>query len=89
MKFQQKFATEAESLQSSEHDLWTAVLSKAAHDAIYCTDWRESRLAIAWFKSGNYNFRKVCEYAGRDPEYVHRVMELPIKRREKEMNKWT
>jgi len=27
----------------------------------------------------------VCEYAGREPAYVHRVMELPIKRREKEM----
>ena len=24
-----------------EHDLWTCVLSKAAHDAIYCTDWSE------------------------------------------------
>ena len=68
-----------------EHDLWTCVLSKAAHDAIYCTDWRESRMAISWFKAGGFNFRKVCELAGRDPAYVHRVMELPIKRREKEM----
>jgi len=68
-----------------EHDLWVTVLSKAAHDALYCTDWRESRIAIAWFKAGGFNFRKVCEYAGRDPSYVHRAMELPIKRREKEM----
>ena len=87
--YAQKFTTDVREDGSAEHDLWVCVLSKAAHDAIYCTDWRESRLAIAWFKSGNYNFRKVCEYAGRDPEYVHRVMELPIKRREKEMNKWT
>jgi hypothetical protein len=87
--YAQKFTTDVREEGSAEHDLWVTVLSKAAHDAIYCTDWRESRLAIAWFKSGNYNFRKVCEYAGRDPEYVHRVMELPIKRREKEMNKWT
>ena len=68
-----------------EHDLWVTVLSKAAHDAIHCTDWRESRAAISWFKTGGFNFRTVCEYAGRDPAYVHKVMELPIKRREKEM----
>jgi hypothetical protein len=83
--FSQKIIHETPHPKSPEHDLWVSVLSKAAHDAIYTTDWREARLAIAWFKSGNYNFRKVCEYAGRDPEYVHRVMELPIKRREKEM----
>ena len=71
-----------------EHDLWVSVLTKAAHDAIHCTDWRESRAAISWFKTGGFNFRTVCEYAGRDPSYVHKVMELPIKRREKEMNKW-
>ena len=68
-----------------EHDLWTCVLSKAAHDAIHCTDWRESRAAISWFKTGGFNFRAVCEYAGRDPSYVHKVMELPIKIREQEM----
>ena len=87
--YAQKFTTDVREEGSAEHDLWVTVLSKAAHDAIYCTDWRESRLAISWFKTGGYNFRRVCEYAGRDPEYVHRVMELPIKRREKEMNKWT
>ena len=81
--FSQKFETEKGG--NAEHDLWVSVLSKAAHDAIYCTDWRESRLAIDWFKAGGSNFRKVCEYADREPEYVHRVMELPIKRREKEM----
>ena len=68
-----------------EHDLWVSVLTKAAHDAIHCTDWRESRAAISWFKTGGFNFRTVCEYAGRDPQYVHRVMELPIKLREQEM----
>jgi len=83
--FSQKFLTEVKEDGTAEHDLWVSVLSKAAHDAIYCTDWAESRLAISWFKTGGSNFRKVCEYAGREPEYVHRVMELPIKRREKEM----
>jgi len=83
--FNQKSLSEIREEGTPEHDLWISVLSKAAHDAIYCTDWRESRLAISWFKTAGANFRKVCEYAGREPEYVHRVMELPIKRREKEM----
>ena len=83
--YAQKFIPEIREEGSAEHDLWVSVLSKAAHDAIYCSDWRESRLAISWFKTGGWNFRKVCEYAGREPAYVHRVMELPIKRREKEM----
>ena len=83
--FSQSFTTEIREEGTAEHDLWVSVLSKAAHDAIYCTDWRESRIAISWFKTGGFNFRKVCEYAGREPEYVHRMMELPIKRREKEM----
>ena len=83
--FDQKNPLEINEEGTAEHDLWTCVLSKAAHDAIYSTDWRESRLAIAWFKAGRKDFRDVCEYAGRDPAYVHRVMELPIKIREKEM----
>ena len=83
--YAQKFTHDLAETGSPEHDLWVSVLSKAAHDAIYCTDWRESRIAISWFKTGGFNFRKVCEYAGREPAYVHRVMELPIKRREKEM----
>ena len=86
--FSQKFATEVDESGTAEHDLWVSVLSRAAHDAIYCTDWRESRLAISWFKTGGFNFRTVCEYAGREPEYVHRVMELPIKRREREIGEW-
>jgi len=86
--FAQKNLPEINEGGTPEHDLWTCVLSKAAHDAIYCTDWRESRIAISWFKTGGFNFRTVCEYAGRDPLYVHKVMELPIKIREKEMNKW-
>ena len=83
--FDQKNPLEINEEGTAEHDLWTCVLSKAAPDAIHCTDWRESRLAIAWFKAGRKDFRDVCEYAGRDPAYVHRVMELPIKIREKEM----
>ena len=86
--FSQNLRTEVREDGTAEHDLWVTVLSKAAHDALYCTDWRESRIAISWFKTAGANFRKVCEYAGREPEYVYRRMELPIKRREKEMNEW-
>ena len=83
----QYLAHEVNESGTPEHDLWVTVLSKAAHDALYCTDWRESRLAISWFKTGGFNFRTVCEYAGRDASYVHRVMQLPIKKREKEMGR--
>ena len=83
--FSQKFSTEVKEDGTAEHDLWVSVLSKAAHDAIYCTDCAESRLAISWFKTGGANFRRVCEYAGHEPAYVHRRMELPLKRREQEM----
>ena len=83
--FAQKSLPEINEGGTPEHDLWVPVLTKAAHDAIHCTDWRESRAAISWFKTGGFNFRTVCEYAGRDPQYVHRVMELPIKLREQEM----
>jgi len=83
--FSQKSATEIKEEGTPEHELWVTVLSKAAHDALYCSDRRESRLAISWFKRAGANFRQVCEYAGHEPKYVHRRMELPIKRREKEM----
>jgi hypothetical protein len=82
--FSQKSLAETKE-ESPEHDLWVTVLSKAAHDALYCSDWREARLAISWFKRAGSNFKQVCEYAGHEPKYVHRRMELPIKRREKEM----
>ena len=83
--FSHKSLTKTKEDGTPEHDLWVTVLSKAAHDALYCSDWRESRLAISWFKTAGSNFKKVCEYAGHEPEYVHRRMELPIKRREQEM----
>jgi len=85
MRYQQKFITEAEEPLSSEHDLWIAVLSKAAHDALYGSDWREARLALAWFKDMGVGFREVCGYAGRDPYYVYKHMQASIKEREQHM----
>ena len=83
--YAQKFTNEVNESGTAEHDLWVSVLSKAAHDAVFSTDLKEAEKAISWFKTGGFNFRTVCGYAGRDHEYVHRAMELPIKRREKEM----
>jgi len=85
--YEQKNILEIDEGGTPEHDLWVSVLTKAAHDAIYCSDWRESRIAIAWFKAGGFNFRKVCEYAGREPAYVRKVMQRPIEKREKEMRR--
>ena len=58
--FSQKSETEERGGGNGEHDLWISVLSKAAHDAIYSTDWRESRIAISWFKTGGFSVR-VCK----------------------------
>jgi hypothetical protein len=83
--FSQKFTTEVEDLGSPEHYLWISVLSKAAHDAMYSSDWREARLAIAWFKGKGSGFRKVCEFAGKDHNYVHARMMKAIVGRENNM----
>ena len=84
--FDQKHATEKEDTTSPEHYLWPSVLSKAAHDAIFTSDWRESKKAIAWFKGKGSQFKKVCELAGKDPNYVHQKMILPIAQREEHMH---
>ena len=74
-KFQQKYEkTESNQPKTPEQDLWTSVLSKAAHDAIFSSDWLEARKAIAWFKSNSEDFKEVCELAGIDPDYVHQRM---------------
>ena len=84
--FQQKHATEKEDTTSPEHYLWPSVLSKAAHDAIYSSDWREARAAIEWFKSPNRSdFKKVCTFAGFNSDYVHWKMTDPIAKRESNM----
>ena len=84
--FQQKHATEKEDTTSPEHYLWTSVLSKAAHDAIYSSDWREARAAMEWFKSPNRSdFKKVCEMAGYDPGYVWEHIKNSIGKREAHM----
>ena len=85
-KFQQKFEqTESNQPQTPEEYLWVCVLSKAAHDAIYTSDWLEARKAIAWFRSNNKEFKEVCQYAGFNPDYVADKMERPLNEREQHM----
>ena len=85
-KFKQKFEqTDSNQPQTPEGYLWVSVLSKAAHDAIYTSDWLEARKAIAWFKSNNKDFRDVCELAGLNPQYVYWKMLKPISNREQHM----
>ena len=84
-KFQQKYKTEHEDTTSPEHYRWISVLSKAAHDALYSSDWFESRQAISWFKSQRSDFKKVCELAGRDPNYVYTHIIKKITKREAHM----
>ena len=85
-KFQQKYLrTEEEVKHSPEHELWISVLSKAAHDALYSSDWLESRKALEWFKAQRADFREVCELAGKDPNYVYTHIIKKIKDREAHM----
>ena len=85
-KFQQKYLrTEEEVKHSPEHELWISVLSKAAHDALYSSDWFESRKALEWFKAQRADFREVCELAGKDPNYVYTHIIKKIKDREAHM----
>ena len=85
MKIRQKYICEKEDTTTPEYYLWTSVLSKAAHDAIYCSDWREAKSAIAWFKEMGKGFKEVCELAGRDPYSVYKKIQNPIKKRENYM----
>jgi len=85
MKFQQKYITECTEVTTPEHYLWVSVLSKAAHDAVYGSDWREAKIAIAWFKGMGSGFKEVCSFAGKDPLYVHKRMIKAILKRETDM----
>ena len=85
-KFQQKFEkAESNQPRTPEKDLWISVLSKAAHDAVYTSEWTESKRAIKWFRSESQDFKQVCEMAGYDADYVAWKMLKPITDRESHM----
>ena len=85
-KFQQKYEQiESNQTKTPEEELWITVLSKAAHDAVYSSDWFESRRAIEWFKADRSDFKEVCKMAGRNPDYVQVKMKKPLAEREAHM----
>jgi len=67
-------------------ELWSAVLAKAVRDAFNASDWVLARSAIAWLKSYNSDFKTVCEYAGRNPQYVYKKIIRPLNKREDYLN---
>ena len=66
-----------------EQEMWIAVLARAVHDAFGSLDYLEASHAIAWFKSNSKDFKDVCEYAGRNPKYVHDKLIKEVTKREK------
>ncbi|WRH62057.1 MAG: hypothetical protein RSE12_17045 [Fuscovulum sp.] len=57
-----------------ERNLWQAALLLALYDATRPITSAEARRnksdAHAWIKSGRKDFRRVCEWAGFDPDMV-------------------
>ena len=56
-----------------EQKLWIAVLAKAFDDAFYTTDNKAALEALSWIRHG-IDFNRVCQMAGRDPNYVRKRM---------------
>ena len=66
-----------------EQHLWISVLSKAVDDAFQGNDFGESLKAISWIKHGGGDFKKVCQMAGRSPDYVRERILQSLLEREK------
>ena len=66
-----------------EQHLWISVLTKAVDDAFQGSDFGESLKAISWIKHGGSDFKKVCQMAGRSPEYVRERILQSLLEREK------
>jgi hypothetical protein len=71
-----------------EELLWIAVLSKAADDALFTTDYREALLAINWFESEGRDFRYVCQLANRDHNYVLKKILKLVQERKRKIKEW-
>jgi len=68
------------------HDLFVAILLRAAQDALTCQDWFIAKDAMAWFRRKGPDFKFICEHASRDAEYVHTKMMPYINKRAKHMH---
>jgi hypothetical protein len=69
-------------ITSPEKDLWTSVLSRAALDVVRNSDRLERDQACSFFLKGGKHFRNVCQFAGRDPDYVQAKMRKYILRKQ-------
>ena len=67
-------------LWTPERDLWVSVLSRAVLDVIRGPTRIERDQACSFFLKGTRHFRNVCEFAGRDPDYVQEKMKKYILR---------
>ena len=61
-----------------EIDLWVSVLSRAVVDVIRGPTRIERDQACSFFLKGGGHFRNVCQFAGRDPDYVQEKMKKYI-----------
>ena len=73
--------------------LWVSVLSRAAEDAFLMScntlsTARDAEQALHWFARGGQDFNLVCEYAGRNPTYVHHKAVTECTRKIKEREKY-
>ena len=66
-----------------EQHLWISVLSKAVDDAFQGNDFGEALKAINWIKHDGGDFKKVCQMAGRSPDYVRERILQSLLEREK------
>jgi len=65
-------------ISSPEKDLWISVLSRAALDAVRGPGRIERDQACSFFLKGGAHFKNVCQFAGRDPNYVQQKMRKHI-----------
>ena len=72
-------------VKDSSHDLFVAILLRAAEDALTCHDWFIARDAMGWFRRKGEDFKFICENASRDADYVHEKMMPYIKKRARHM----
>ena len=82
MSFTQKTLEDGEwKIHTPEKDLWVSVLTRAALDAVRGPTRLERDQACVFFTNGGRHFRDVCEFAGRDPDYVQQKMRKCILRK--------
>jgi len=79
MSYRQKTVRDQD-FWTPESDLWVSVLSRAVLDVVRGPTRIERDQACSFFLKGTRHFRNVCEFAGRDPDYVQEKMKTYILR---------